>query len=117
MTASVLAFALSLAATDLTGTWTLKYEKDFSGYPASSECTIQQHGQKLSGICGGEAKITGRVKNGNVTLEHQTGRSNEITVHYTAVLNKDGTAMKGTWQFVDPTGKKPRRGEFSLLRR
>ena len=117
MTALALAFALSLAATDLTGTWTLKYEKDFSGYPASAECTIQQHGQRLSGICGGEAKITGRVKNGNVTLEHQTGRNNETTVRYTAVLNKGATAMKGTWQYLTPIDKKPRRGGFTLTRR
>lgn len=116
MTALALAFAVSLAATDLTGTWTLRQEKDFSGYPASHECTIQQHGEKLSGICGGEAKITGRVKNSKVTLAHQTGRNNEITVRYSAVLNKDATAMKGTWQYTDPTDKKPRTGEFSLTR-
>jgi hypothetical protein len=116
MTALALAFVLSLAATDLTGTWTLKYERDFSGHPASHDCTVQQHGEKLSGLCGGEAKITGRVKNGKVTFEHQTGRNNEITAHYSAVLNKDGTAMKGTWQYLNPTDKKSRRGEFTLTR-
>ena len=116
MTALPLAFALSLAATDLTGTWTLKYEKDFSGHPGSRECTVQQDGEKLSGICGGEAKITGRVRNGKVTFEHQTGRNSEITVHYSAVLNKDGTAMKGTWQYLNPTEKKSRRGEFTFSR-
>ena len=114
---SSVAFALSLAVANLTGTWTLTYEKDFSGHPGRLECTVQQDGEKLSGVCGGEAKITGRIKNGKVTFEHQTGRSNEITVHYTAVLNKDGTAMKGTWQYLDPADKKPRRGEFTLTRR
>ena len=116
MTALLLTFALSLAATDLTGTWTLKYEKDFSGHPGSHECTLQQHGEKLSGTCGGEARITGRVRNGRVTFEHQTGRNNDVTVHYSAVLNKDATAMKGTWQYLDSTDKKSRRGEFTLNR-
>jgi len=114
---SSLAFALGLAAANLTGTWTLKYEKDFSGHPASRECTVHQDGEKLSGTCGGEARITGRVRNGKVTFEHQTGRNNEITVHYSAVLNKDGTAMRGAWQYLNPTDKKPRRGEFTLTRR
>jgi hypothetical protein len=116
MTALLLAFALGLAATDLTGTWTLKYEKDFSGHPGSHECTLQQQGEKLSGICGGEVKIEGRVGNGKVTFEHQTGRNNDVTVHYSSVLNKDATAMNGTWQFVDPADKKSRRGKFTLTR-
>ncbi len=117
MTALPLAFAFGLAAANLTGTWTLKYEKDFSGHPGSHACTVQQHGEQLSGTCGGEVKLTGRVKNGKVTFEHQTGRNHEITVHYSAVLNKDGSAMKGTWQYLHPTDKKPRRGEFTLTRR
>ena len=116
MTALALAFMLSLAATDLTGTWTLKYDKDFSGHPTSVECTVQQHGDKLSGMCGGEAKITGRIKNGRVTLEHQTGRKNETTAHYSAVLNKDATSMKGTWRFVDPVDKKQRTGAFAFIK-
>jgi hypothetical protein len=116
MTVLALAVAMSLAAIDLTGTWTLKYEKDFSGYPTSVECTVQQHGDKLSGICGGEARIIGRVKNGKVTLEHQTGRNNEITARYSAVLNKDATSMKGTWRFVDPVDKKQRTGEFAFIK-
>lgn len=116
MTTLTLAFAMGLAATNLTGTWTLKYVKDFSGNPASVECTVQQHGQKLSGLCGGEARITGRVKNGRVTLEHQTGRNNEITAHYSAVLNKDATSMKGTWRYVDPVDKKQRTGGFAFIK-
>jgi hypothetical protein len=96
---------VSLATLDLTGTWTLKFEKDLSGHPASHECTLQQHKQKLDGTCDGEAKLTGQIRNGKVTLEHTTGRNNEITVRYSAVLNEAATAMKGTWQYVDPTTK------------
>lgn len=116
MTALALAFALSLPPTDLTGTWTLAFDKDFSGHPASHQCTVQQHGQTLSATCDGEAKLTGRVRNGKVTLQVQTGRNNEITAYYSAVLNKEATQMKGTWQYRDPTDKKRRNGEFSMIK-
>ena len=107
---------VGLLAADMSGTWTLKFEKDFSGHPASHECTLQQQGEKLSGTCD-EAKITGQVKDGKVTFEHKTGKKNDIVVHYTGVVNKEGSFMKGAWQFVDPTDKKEKTGRFAFERR
>ncbi len=105
---------VGLLAADMSGTWTLKYEKDFSGNPASHECTLQQQGEKLTGTCDGEMKFTGRVKDGKVTFEHTTGRNNEIVVHYTGVVNQEGSFMKGVWQFIDPRDNKERTGRFGF---
>ena len=108
------ALLAALVAAEISGAWTLQYDKDFSGHPASHKCTLQQHGDKLSGTCDGEMKLTGEVKDGKVTFEHTTGRNHDITVHYDAVVDKDATFMKGTWRYVDPTDKKPRIGRFGL---
>jgi hypothetical protein len=51
------AFAFGLAAANLTGTWTLKSEKDVSGHPGSYECAVQQEGGKLRGICGSKVNM------------------------------------------------------------
>ncbi len=105
---------VGLLAADITGTWTLTYEKDFSGHPAKHECTLQQQGEKLSGTCDGEMKFTGQVKDGKVTFEHKTGKNNDVVVHYTGVVNKEASFMKGVWQFVDPADKKEKTGRFGF---
>jgi len=106
---------VGLLAADLSGTWTMKFEKDLSGYPASHECTLQQQGEKLTAMCDeGKAKLTGQVKDNKVTLETTTGKNNDIVVHYTAVANKEATFMKGVWQYVDPATKKEKTGRFGF---
>jgi hypothetical protein len=106
---------VGLLAADMTGTWTLKYEKDFSGHPATNECTVQQQGEKLTASCdNGKAKLTGQIKDNKVTLETTTGKNNDIVVHYTGVVNQERSFMKGAWQYVDPATKKEKTGRFGF---
>ena len=108
---------MGLLATDMSGKWTLNYDKDFSGRPATHECTLQQQGEKLTGTCDGEMKLTGEVKANRVTFEHTTGKNNEIVVHYSGVVNQEGSFIKGAWQYVDPRDKKEKTGRFGLEKR
>jgi hypothetical protein len=105
---------IGLLAADISGAWTLKFEKDFSGHPATRECTLQQQGEKLSATCEGGGKFTGQVKDGKVTLESKTGKNDEIVVHFTGAVNKEGSFMKGVWQFVEPTNKQEKTGRFAF---
>jgi hypothetical protein len=108
---------VGLLAADMSGTWTLNYEKDFSGHPARNECTFQQQGEKLTATCdNGKARLTGQIKGNKVTLEHTTGKNNDIVVHYTGVVNQERSFMKGAWQYVDPATKKEKTGRFSFER-
>lgn len=100
-------------AADMSGKWTLHYDQDFSGHPATHECTLQQQGDKLSGTCG-EMKLTGQVKDNRITFEHTTGKNNEIVVRYTGAVNQERSFMKGAWQYTDPNDKKEKTGRFSL---
>src|SRR3954466_10435369 len=111
----VIGLFVGLLAADMSGNWTLRFEKDFGGRPSTGECKVQQQGEKLTVTCDeGKAKLTGEVKDRRVTLEGTTGRSNEIAVHYKGVVNQDGSFMKGAWQFTDPADKKEKTGGFSL---
>lgn len=109
-----MALLAGLLATDMSGKWTLHYDKDFSGNPATHECTFQQQGEKLTGTCEGEVKLTGQVKANRVTFEHTTGKNNDIVVRYTGAISQDGSFMKGAWQYTDPRDKKEKMGRFSL---
>jgi hypothetical protein len=108
---------VGLLAADLSGTWTLKYEKDFSGHPASHECTFKQQGEKLTATCDGGGKLTGNVKDNKVTLEATTGKNNDIVVRHLGVMNREGSFMKGAWQYTDPSTKQEKTGRFSFERR
>src|SRR6266480_2254176 len=111
----VIALFVGMLAADMTGNWTLRFEKNFSGQPATSECTVQQQGDKLTVTCDdGKAKLTGEMKDRRVTLEGTTGRNNEIVVHYKGVINQEGSFLKGAWQYTDPADKKEKTGAFSF---
>jgi hypothetical protein len=105
---------MGLLAADISGAWTLRYDKDFSGHPATHECTFQQQGEKLTATCDGGGKFAGSVKDGKVALEAKTGKNNEIVVRYTAVVNQEASFMKGVWQYVDPSDKTEKSGRFAF---
>ena len=105
---------VGLLAADFSGQWTLRLDPDFSGNPATKQCTFQQQGDKLAVTCDGNVKITGQIKDRRVTLEHTTGRNNEIVVRYTANANQEASFMKGAWQYTDPRDKKEKTGRFSF---
>ena len=112
---TLMGILVGLLAADMSGNWTLRYEKDFSGNPATHECTIQQQGEKLTVTCDdGKAKLTGQVKDRRVTLEHTTGQKNDIVVRYTGVVNQEGSFLKGAWQYTDARDKKEKSGAFSF---
>ena len=93
-----------LAAVDLTGTWKLELNPDFSGHQQTIECAFKQDGQKFTADCGG-ATVKGEVKDRKVTFEHQTGKNNELTARYKANLDVHGTLMKGTWHLTQPENR------------
>lgn len=106
---------VGLLAADMTGSWTLHYDPDFSGHSATHECKIQQQGEKLAFDCDdGKAKFTGEIKNNRVTFDHTTGRNNEIVVRHSGAVNQERSFMKGAWQYTDPQDKKEKTGRFSL---
>lgn len=110
-----IALLMGLLAADMTGTWTLHYDPDFSGHPATHECKIQQQGQKLAFDCdNGAATFTGEIKDNRVTFDHTTGRNNEIVVRHSGAVNQERSFMKGAWQYTDPKDKKEKTGRFSL---
>ena len=109
----------SLAAADVTGRWTFDMT-DFSGHPRTFDCTFRQEGTKLTGECGGEServRITGTVKESKVDFQHQTGRNNEITAHYSGELNEAGTTLKGKWRVMNPDSGKEMSADFTAVRR
>jgi hypothetical protein len=106
---------IALMAGDVSGKWTLHYDQDFSGHPATHQCTLRQQGEKLTATCDdGAVTLTGHLQDRKVTFEHTTGKNNEIVVRYTGMLNQEGSFMKGGWQYVDPHDKKEKTGRFAF---
>ena len=108
---------VALLAADISGAWKMTFEKDLSGHPASHDCTFQQQGEKLTVTCDSGGKLTGSVKDTKVTLENTTGKNNDIVVRYTGAVNREGTFMKGVWQYTDPSTKEEKTGRFSFEKR
>jgi hypothetical protein len=110
----------NLVAADMTGTWTFNMN-DFSGHPRSFDCTFKQEGTKLTGVCGEEeprpVKITGTVKGSKVNFQHQTGKKNESTAHYSGDLSEAATTLKGKWRVVNPDDGKEMSDDFTAFRR
>jgi hypothetical protein len=111
---------VNLGAVDMTGVWTFNMN-DFSGHPRSFDCTFKQEGTKLTGVCGEEearpVNITGTVKGRKVAFQHQTGKNNEVTAHYSGDLNDAATTLKGKWRVVNPDDGKMMSDAFSAVKR
>ena len=114
---TLIGLIVGLLAADISGAWKLTFEKDLSGHPATHDCTFQQQGEKLTVSCDGGGKLTGSVKDTKVMLENTTGKNNDIVVRYTGAVNREGTFMKGVWQYVDPGTKQEKTGRFSFEKR
>jgi hypothetical protein len=108
---------MNMVAADMTGTWTSNMN-DFSGHPRSFDCTFTQQDTKLTGVCGEEGvKITGTVERRKVDFQHQTGKKNEITAHYSGELDEAATTLKGTWRVPNPDGGKMLSDDFTAVKR
>ena len=94
----------TIGAADLTGTWRLELNPDFSGNQQTLECTFKQEQEKLMIRCG-EATMQGKVSGRTVTFEHKTGKKEEITARYNATLDEQGTVMSGTWRLSAPENR------------
>ena len=97
------------AAADLTGAWKLEFKPDFSGNPATRDCTFTQDGQKLAIDCEGQ-KVSGAVKGRTVTFQFKTGQQNESTADFSGTLDQKGTTIRGAWQLTPDN----RKGNFEL---
>ena len=89
----VIGLLVGFLAADMTGNWTLRFDPDLSGHPATKECKIQQQGEKLTFACDPDVKFNGEIKNNRVTFEHTTGKNNDIVVRYTGAINQERSFM------------------------
>jgi hypothetical protein len=94
----------TIGAADLTGTWRLELNPDFSGNQQTIECTFKQEGETLAIRCG-EATMRGNVSGRKVTFEHKTRKKDEITARYNATLDEKGPLMRGTWRLSAPENR------------
>ena len=104
-------------APNVTGAWLVDLDPDFGGNPDTINCTFKQDGEKLTGGCGHGAPepdwaIVGNVKDQKVTFQFQTGRNNDQTATFTAIVNDEASTMKGEWHFVDDQ-QRDHQGKFS----
>jgi hypothetical protein len=105
-------------APDVTGAWLVDLDPDFGGNPDTVNCTFKQDGEKLTGAFQGhgapepEVAIVGNVKDRKVTFQFQTGRNNDQTETFTAMLNDQASTMKGEWHF-DDAQRQEHQGKFS----
>jgi hypothetical protein len=112
--ATVLALPLlfgSVAAADLTGSWTLEFQTGAGGINVyTGECAFAQEGERLSGSCGSgqstPVPVRGSVKGNTATFQFRTGLDAGFTATFTGQLDASETSMKGSWQFVDQEGNK-----------
>jgi hypothetical protein len=86
-----------LAAADLTGTWVLRLDPDFSGHQMSVTCTFKQDAQKLTIKCGDGAPFSGDVTGQKVTWQFKTGPDQALTATQTGELDSRGTTITGVW--------------------
>ena len=98
----------SLAAADLSGTWSLELDPDFSGNQDTVGCGFAQDGNKLAIKCSG-AEFAGEVNDRRVTWQFMTGPNNAIRATFSGVLDDQSRTISGTWHLAsDP----PKDGKF-----
>ena len=113
-TLCLLALLETAAAADLTGTWQLHFDPDFGGRDDTKACAFRQEERKLTIRCESGLPILGEVDGDRVTFEAKTGRQNEFTAVFTAVLDDQAKTMKGTWHLV--MRREVRDGKFDARR-
>jgi hypothetical protein len=106
----LLTVSMFVAATNLSGMWTLELNPDFGGVDDKVDCTFKQEAAKLSVDCGG-APISGEIDGKAVTLRVTTGRNNEYTATMTGRLDNAETTISGRWELTDDAGE--REGKFT----
>jgi hypothetical protein len=117
---AVLWFAALLIAADVSGVWSIEFERDPDSGAYRAECTFKQEGDRLTGSCLGETPgsapvpITGKVSDRDVTFQYRTSVEGS-TVTFSGRLDERETSMKGSWQFVDRDGNKGA-GQFTATK-
>jgi len=101
-------------AADLTGTWQLHFDPDFGGRDDTKACRFTQEERKLTIRCETGPPIPGEVNGDKVTFQAKTGRQNEFTAVFTALLDDQAKTMKGTWHL--DMGREVRDGKFDARR-
>lgn len=114
LTLSALIVLSLLAATDLTGQWSLELKPDFSGNDANIGCSFLQKDDKLTINCGAGPNIAGEVHGRAVTFVIKTGRSDEFSVTFSGELDQKETTIDGTWKLTDNVGT--RQGKFTATK-
>jgi hypothetical protein len=97
------------AAADVTGTWTLEFERTDGNEIYRDNCSFEQEGDRLSGSCmsGFESvmPVRGTIRGTTVTFRFITGLGEGTTLTFSGELDAAETLIEGTWRFVDPQGK------------
>ena len=118
--ALVLFLCRSAEGADVSGTWTLEFERDSSSPLYQAECSFKQEGDRLSGSClsGFESIVTirGSVQATTVTFQFTTGPDSGTVTTFSGRLDDRETSIKGTWRFVDAQGDKGE-GTFTATKR
>ena len=102
--------AIPLAATNLTGMWSVDLLPDFGGVDDNVGCSFLQEGEKLTLNCGNGPNTSGEVHDRKVIWQVKTGRQNELAATFEGELDGRETTITGTWRLADNNGK--REGKF-----
>lgn len=109
-----------IAAPDVTGTWVVEFKRTAADPFDSGPCTFQQDAGMLKGHCGTDPNtllLTGRIDDRTVSWEFKSGIAEEITAKFVGELDKDATAISGTWSFIDASDGSTGTGLFEARRR
>jgi hypothetical protein len=97
----LLVSALTLSASDVSGTWQL--EMRWSGdVKSTGDCTLKQDGDKLSGTCGSEnSKLTGQTAGNRVSWQVDvTQDGSQGRMKFDGELDERGTTLSGSCGIV-----------------
>jgi hypothetical protein len=97
--AAVILLTSVLAAADLSGIWTLRWEPDFGGNLDAYDCTVKQQGRVLTVNCREDAVMSGEIDGQRVTIRLKTGRDGNETATLTGDVNHQGTKITGVASF------------------